>query len=320
MLLPNRNRWDEPPQPHPSQPGSPWPDAIHDALTFRHVRLTTPAELEPLLAFYGLDAGPAAARPETLLAEVSLQLDPAALAAWSLAPAERTARHFEVFRNLSQEIQVALRRWVGYDWLRDPAQYGDPQLCHAILVYSSSLRRRAKARSELTYDVLSPHTPRLACRSSLPRFRTELERIHGLLLSSAHPAALNFEPHRASKYLHGLRRHPRDLLSMLFADSELVERCVRLSGLARSAAGEDSARPLARLFLDFLDAATVRLRHFYRGSGDFAHLAPMVLIHATAVLNREWQTDNAARVRVRLTAASGKQQVLAGFIPCLENC
>lgn len=68
MLLPNRHRWDEPPRLRPSEPGGRWPDAIHDALTFRHTRLTTAAELRPLLAFYGLESGLAPSQGETLLA------------------------------------------------------------------------------------------------------------------------------------------------------------------------------------------------------------------------------------------------------------
>jgi hypothetical protein len=208
---------------------------------------------------------------------------------WLSAPGEGSADFLRAFGAISSAVQIALREQLPLAYFQRLEEFSDRQKANAVLLFQATPPFRAKVRTDLTYDVLNPETLELLVRKAKPGLTQLLSGVEATLrAANLVELAGQYAPRRALDILSSVRRQSRSrrsLLSMIRAESVLVDALVQLGG-----AHELSARKQRTRMASFCRKWNFQLRHICTGK-DFSSLAPSILEAATEALASFCQKD-----------------------------
>ena len=132
-----------------------------------------------LLRRYGLqlDESPSA----TALVNLRIALPQGSILLWDRATSlPRGPQRRYLLRSVSVTFQDALRCWIPYLWLSNPAHWDDPYLLWPMLIYASSRTFKPVSRQTYTFDLLSDSTMPSILRSCLPPLREWLPLLQAI--------------------------------------------------------------------------------------------------------------------------------------------
>jgi hypothetical protein len=203
-------------------------------------------------------------------------------ARWLYAPEESSADFLPAFGAISSAVQMALREHIPLAYFQRLDEFRDRQKANAVLLFQATPPFRAKVRTDLTYDVLNPEVLEILTRKARPGLTQLLTSVEATLrAANLVELAGQYAPRRALDILASVRRQARSrrsLLSMIRAESVLVNALVQLGG-----AHELSARKQRARMASFCKKWNFQLRHMCTGK-DFSSLAPSILEAATEAL------------------------------------
>jgi hypothetical protein len=167
-------------------------------------------------------------------------------------------------------------------YFRRLEEFRDRQRANAILLFQSTPPFRAKARTDLTYDVLNPITLEILVRKARPGLTQSLAAVEARLRSAGQiELASQYAPRRVSEILASvprLARSRRSLLSLVRSEGMLVNALVQLGG-----APDLPPRKQTMRMASFSKKWTLLFRRMCTGK-DFSSLAPSILDAATEAL------------------------------------
>ena len=132
-----------------------------------------------LLDRYGfqLDESPSA----TAVVKLRIGLPQGSILLWDRATSlPRGPQRRHLLRSVSLTFQNALRCWLPYLWLSNPAHWDDPYLLWPMLIYASSRTFKPVSRQTYTFDLMSDSTLPSILRSSLPTLREWLPLLQAI--------------------------------------------------------------------------------------------------------------------------------------------
>ncbi len=235
----------------------------------------------PLFEAYGLRGrieGPAT---------LSLSLGGDAAAAWTRTAPEDSVEFFRQFARVSLAVQRTLRQWLPAVYLAEGTRLADPELALPMLVYRHARPYAGKYRGEYALDPMSRETLEAAFRSARPMLKPALDAVETALAGD--DAAARYSVANRRKLLDGLERCPRRLRGLLAAELALIDLLIAF-GVECRHWGERLGDPwfepklVRRAAARFAKVLRYRLRRVY-GNADYTHLAPLLLLEATAALS-----------------------------------
>lgn len=156
--------------------------------------------------------------------------------AWKSAPAERDARYFRVWQQVSVALQTTLRTRIPELYFRDDvSKYEDREAAYQFVVYEAGRMFYGRPRTEFTFDVADPATLPAVLRTIGRSMRTVLERIEKRLYEAGRPElARRYSPVWHHDILAVVQNKPKPLVGLLAMEAKLVDGVIDL-GTARNA-------------------------------------------------------------------------------------
>ncbi len=267
--------------------------------------------LAPLASGYGLGSDLAAivaegAPGETVDAEMNLSIPGSVAAVWWDLPGECGPSFFPVYSRVSIAIQQALRRWLPYICFSDPERWDIETVLVPLAVYSASRPFHGRPKFELTQDLASESWAATfflpvahPLRRKFPAIRT------WLAAAGCAEAAAVFAPENAPSVLASVVRRPRHLRAILAIESQLVHAFTCLGHAcqgfrrARDSNPNTANRRFFALAGEFSGTLNRELRRLF-ARDDFLGLGGLVLLEATAALNRAQRRPPVLRATLRV--------------------
>jgi hypothetical protein len=201
---------------------------------------------------------------------------------WLSAPVERSADFLPVFARMSVAIQTTLRARVPAAYFESLEAYRDVIRAYPMLIYQASRPFRARARTELTYDVLNPGMLARLIRNARPALIELLGTVENTLRQAGwNEIADQYRAKRATQIVNDVERLSKSrkcLFVLIRAESILMNALIELGGLGRLKRKEQ-----ARRIALFEKRWSYQLRRLYPGT-DFLWLAPVLLNAASDAL------------------------------------
>jgi hypothetical protein len=244
-------------------------------LTYSYTRgNTAPGDMAALGARYGFD-------PASVDSTITLSIPSEYLSTWLIGPRQVTNRFYWTYTAISARLQQMLRAWLRFQWFADLANFNDLVASRAAIMYWLSAPHKGKARSEFTYDVLSPESVKKLCRVGPRKFAKELDIIHDRLRAAGKDQAADcYRRLHTREIMDAVKRERRTIARMIVIEAELVDILINFAVSAR-----EQGQLKHELTSEVLRALGVSLRRFpVRGAEH--DLAMLTLIEATAQLRR----------------------------------
>lgn len=224
-----------------------------------------------LLDRYGfqLDESPSA----TAVVKLRIGLPQGSILLWDRATSlPRGPQRRHLLRSVSLTFQNALRCWLPYLWLSNPAHWDDPYLLWPMLIYASSRTFKPLSRQNYAFDLLNETTMPSILRSSLPTLKDWVPLFQAIHQNRPGPRR-EFQPQRFVNVIEQCDFDPHHLKRLLAHEQKLI---AAFMDLADSHAEEPGSERFG----------IVMHRHLTRiyTSTDFSFLAPLLYIEVENTL------------------------------------
>ncbi len=214
----------------------------------------------------------------------------AALAAWRRAPLEKSPAYFPAHAAVSMAIQRALRNWIAWTWLSDPARCENVPATQAILAYAASKPFPGRRRTDFTWDVLGQEWMYGAFHQSRRDLTCRLRLVRDALAAAGRPdLARGYDPADAKEILAQIRKRNKMVRDIFAGEGEIVNHLLNFGLTLRSA---EHPIEICREAADFSQGLGARLRRLVKGL-DLTSLGAMILIEASNALHVALGGENA---------------------------
>jgi hypothetical protein len=221
---------------------------------------------------------------------IELRLVFAALSAWRRAPLEKSPAYFPAHAAVSVAIQRALRNWIAWTWLSDPARCENVPATHAILAYAASKPFPGRRRTDFTWDVLGQEWLYGAFHQARRDLTCRLRLVRAALAAAGRPdLAKAYDPADAKEILAQIRKRNKIVRDIFAGEGEIVNHLLNFGLTLRSA---EHPIEICREAADFSQGLSARLRRLVKGL-DLTSLGAMVIIEASNALHMALGGENA---------------------------